>query len=73
MNKKLIEQAAYRFSGWKLPEDFAPDNGISFVRNKYHDRYGMPIGTNLFHHGQVMKMFEYCLDIPAESEPQAFA
>lgn len=49
-----------RFLGWKLPEDFYPDAGISFDR-EYAAKWGMPSGTNLFHAGQAQAMFEYVL------------
>ena len=55
------DELAAAFLGWKLPEDFFPDYGISFARNEWHDRHGMPTGTNLFHFGQAKAMFEYVL------------
>lgn len=59
-----------RFLGWKLPEDFNPDCGISFKRESDYDHptYGRnkfePIGTNLFSAEQAKRMFEYALDSP---------
>ena len=47
-----------RFLGWRLPEDFAPDAGISLNRT-YTDNFGMPSGTNLLHAGQAKEMLEY--------------
>lgn len=49
-----------RFLGWKLPEDFAPDAGISFD-SEYGKRWGMPTGTNLLHAEQAKAMFMHCL------------
>jgi hypothetical protein len=55
-----------RFLGWKLPQNFNPDGGISFKREYNEDtpwpgKYE-PYGTNLFDATQARAMFEYCLD-----------
>jgi hypothetical protein len=42
-----------RFLGWKLPKDFAPDGGISFVESAW-----WPSGTNLLHAGQAKEMLQ---------------
>ena len=55
-----VQHMVNRFLGWKLPQDFAPDAGISFDKS-YVDKWGMPTGTNLLHAGQAKEMFEYCL------------
>ena len=55
-----VDEMVNRFLGWKLPDDFYPDHGISFVRNEFHDLHGMPTGTNLLHAGQAKAMFEHC-------------
>lgn len=47
-----------RFLGWKLPNDFAPDAGISLNRT-YVDNFGMPTGTNLLHAGQAKEMLQH--------------
>lgn len=56
-----IKHMVNRFLGWKLPEDFTPDAGISFDVEKC--RYGMtvhfPIGTNLFTATQAEAMIRY--------------
>lgn len=52
-----------RFLGWRLPEDFGPDAGISFDRT-YVDKWGMPIGTNLFTADQARGMIMYLLELP---------
>lgn len=56
--KELVKQAVNKFLCWKLPEDFAPDGGISFDRSghKYE-----PVGTNLFTAIQAERMFLDCL------------
>jgi hypothetical protein len=73
MSKKLIEHMVNRFLSWKLPEDFAPDGGISFngVANKgtKHEFVHEPSGTNLFDYNQAYKMVENMiegLDLGAE-------
>lgn len=45
-----------RFLAWSLPEDFAPDNYISYTPplGAAH-----PMGTNLLHAGQARAMLEY--------------
>lgn len=59
--RAITDEMVGRFLGWKLPEDFVPDSGISFVRNEFHDRHGMPTGTNLFHAGQARAMLEHVM------------
>lgn len=82
MTKKLIDAMVDRFLGWKLPEDFNPDCGISFKRD-YNEgtQWPMkhePIGTNLLNAIQAKAMIEHllsdipdplfsCLDDPAKS------
>jgi hypothetical protein len=67
---KLIKTAVDRFLGWKLPEDFNPDAGISFVPEynvEYNAKYGKPparyepVGTNLFTATQAKGMVEHIL------------
>lgn len=49
-----------RFLGWKLPEDFSPDAGISFKPTKPYDEPGWwPVGTNLLHAGQAKEMLQH--------------
>lgn len=47
-----------RFLGWKLPDDFAPDAGVSLNRD-YCQKFGMPSGTNLLHAGQAKEMLQH--------------
>jgi hypothetical protein len=62
----IISQIVDRFLGWKLPEDFNPDGGISFKReyNKGtpYPAIHEPTGTNLFTATQAKAMFEYVLN-----------
>lgn len=59
-----LDRLVSRFLGWKLPEDFAPDGGISFDINKckYGTNTYLPSGTNLFHAGQAKAMLTYVLE-----------
>ena len=63
------EQIKYmtdRFLGWKLPENFNPDAGISFKANfNEHTAHPMkhePSGTNLFDAGQADAMVRYMIE-----------
>lgn len=52
LTRDQIEHMAQRFLGWRLPDTFAPDAGISFERvcnpgSEYEHR-NEPVGTNLF-------------------------
>jgi hypothetical protein len=64
---EIINNAVDKFLGWRLPKDFAPDNGISYKSESDYDHpvYGRnpynPTGTNLFTAEQARKMFEHCL------------
>lgn len=59
-----IDACVDRFLGWRLPDDFAPDDGISFtpITNPawLHDNW--PIGTNLLTAVQARAMLEYVLN-----------
>lgn len=63
MSEALIKQMTERFLGWKLPENFNPDGGISFrkVGNEgtpYEYRYE-PSGTNLLDYTQAEAMVRH--------------
>lgn len=61
----VTEEMVGRFLSWALPEDFAPDCGITFTRSPHA---GMnPTGTNLLHAGQARAMLEHCINGPFES------
>lgn len=56
-----------RFLGWKLPQDFGPDCGISFT--PFHPNGTArfePVGTNLLTADQALEMFKHCVDVPAD-------
>lgn len=66
-----IKQMVNRFLGWKLPEDFHPDAGISFnpfFNVEYNAKQGKPpnrhtpSGTNLFNATRAEAMVRYILN-----------
>lgn len=65
--QEIIERVADRFLGWKLPDNFNPDCGITFKKQHdyIHPEFGAqiynPIGTNLFSLDQARAMIEYCI------------
>jgi hypothetical protein len=66
MTDEQIKHMANRFLGWRLPDDFNPDDGISFdpVSNKgsKYEARRQPTGTNLFTATQAEAMVRYMLD-----------
>ncbi len=63
MTEDQIKHMANRFLGWKLPENFSPDNGISFEpKCNVGTRYEVdnnPTGTNLFDATQAEAMVRH--------------
>lgn len=68
-----IKHMVDRFLGWRLPDDFSPDAGISFKRtfNEHtpHPMYHDPHGTNLLTATQAEAMVRYMVEGIA-SHPQ---
>ena len=66
MTEAQIKYMVDRFLGWRLPENFSPDDGISFdpIINKGHpfQRRRTPTGTNLFDADQANTMVRYMVD-----------
>lgn len=66
MTAEQIKHVVNRFLGWRLPEGFNPDGGISFKRTfNEHTAYPMkhePSGTNLFSADQAEAMVRYILE-----------
>jgi hypothetical protein len=73
MTDEQIEHMTQRFLSWRLPENFHPDNGISF-KAEFNDSpaamraLGLtepmraePTGTNLFDYTQAKAMVEHML------------
>lgn len=70
--KSAMKQAVERFLGWRLPQDFAPDCGISFDGRKddeWNKNKTWPTGTNLFTAEQAKQMLEYVLSAIPTAEP----
>jgi hypothetical protein len=66
MTDEQIKHMANRFLGWRLPESFSPDGGITFdpVSNKgtpYEYRH-QPVGTNLFDYTQAVEMVRHMIE-----------
>lgn len=66
MQNDQIKQMTERFLSWELPENFNPDDGISFepVANKgtVYERRRQPTGTNLFDYTQAEAMVRYMVE-----------
>lgn len=66
MTDEQIKHMVDRFLGWRLPEDFHPDAGISFkaTYNEHTCWPGkhQPSGTNLFHAGQAEAMIRHLIE-----------
>lgn len=65
MTEDQIRYMINRFLGWRLPNPWRPDNGISYQRPNYaHEaaEYDWPTGTNLFDATQAEAMVRYMLD-----------
>jgi hypothetical protein len=66
MREALVKHMAERFLGWRLPDDFHPDGGVSFcpVGNKgtAHEYRHNPVGTNLFDYTQAEAMVRHMLE-----------
>lgn len=56
-----------RFLGWTVPNDFQPDNGVSFDRERLdlNPAHGLPMGTNILDADQARAMLEHVIGQPA--------
>lgn len=75
MTEDQIKHMVDRFLGWKLPDNFSPDAGISFKADyNEHTAYPakhVPSGTNLFDATQADAMVRYMIEgMPALSAPR---
>ena len=60
-----VKAMVNRFLSWRLPNDFAPDAGISFNPGPtQHLPHCWPTGTCLFTAAQAEQMVRYMLDAP---------
>ena len=73
MTDDQIKHMANRFLGWKLPQNFHPDNGISYQRPNYHPSVdATPVGTNLLTATQAEAMVRYMAEgLPTRPEQPA--
>lgn len=66
MTDAQIKHMVERFLGWRLPEDFHPDAGISFKaefnEHTAHPMKHEPTGTNLLDYTQAEAMVRHMLD-----------
>ncbi|API52875.1 hypothetical protein BMW22_15730 [Rhizobium leguminosarum] len=66
MTDEQIKHMVLRFLNWKLPDDFNPDDGITFKRDfNENTPYPMkhePSGTNLLDYTQAQAMVRHMLD-----------
>lgn len=71
MTDEQIKHMVSRFLGWRLPENFQPDDGISFspeYNTEYNATRGKPparrtpSGTNLFDAAQAEVMVRYMIE-----------
>lgn len=72
MKPNQIKHMVNRFLGWKLPENFSPDAGISFKaaynEGTAHPMKHEPSGTNLFDATQTEAMVRYMAEgMPEDS------
>lgn len=56
---EVTDEMVSRFLGWRLPDDFLPDCGVSFKPLGHPN--GWPTGTNLFTADQARAMLEHVL------------
>lgn len=66
MTEDQIKHMVERFLSWRLPENFNPDNGISFKKtfneNTSHPMKHEPTGTNLFDFAQASEMVRHMVE-----------
>lgn len=78
MTDEQIKHLVNRFLGWRLPENFQPDAGISF-KPEYNVEYNAsrgvpparhePSGTNVFDATQAEAMVRYMIEgMPASND-----
>lgn len=66
LTDEQINKMADRFCGWKIPEGFHPDGGISFdpisSKGTPHEFKREPTGTNIFSHSQAIDMIRFMIE-----------
>lgn len=72
MNDAQISHMLDRFLAWRLPNDFRPDNGISYARPNYAPNVdATPTGTNLFDAAQALAMIRHMVEGMPAPTPEA--
>lgn len=71
MTPAQIKHMVDRFLGWRLPDNFSPDAGISFKKlfneGTAYQSENRPVGTNLFDAQQADAMVRHMIDgMPAD-------
>lgn len=61
---EVTNEMVDRFLKWRLPEDFRPDGGVSFVQPNHP--HSWPVGTNLLTATQAREMLEHVLGISVD-------
>ena len=72
MTDKQIQQAVSRFLGWKLPDDFMPDGGVSYEKTTNSPNW-KTTGTNLLTATQAEEMIRYILETPVNEKLREIA
>lgn len=73
MTDDQIKHMVNRFLAWRLPDNFNPDDGISF-KSTFNDHMDPPsrhepMGTNLFDYAQAEAMVRHMVEgLAAENE-----
>jgi len=63
MRDDQVKHLVDRFLGWRLPENFNPDAGISYTRPNYAPGVdAAPSGTNLLDATQAEAMIRYLVE-----------
>lgn len=66
MTEAQIKHMVSRFLGWRLPENFQPDGGISFKaafnEHTAHPMKHEPVGTNLLDATQAEAMVRHMVE-----------
>lgn len=72
----VTDEMVSRFLGWRLPDSFSPDCGISFDGRKddeWNKNKTWPIGTNLFNADEARAMLEHVLGDAAPAQPKRWS
>ncbi len=64
VSPEVTNEMVSRFLSWRLPSDFAPDGGITFVSQSRSESGFGPVGTNLFTADQAKAMLFHAVGAP---------